>query len=127
MGGGRWEIDAAARVAKPIGDLALRISEGGYLYRKVRRFVNEPEVRGNDGLVMRALCAALAAELKEVYRLVAVLQGDKELTLRRMLVWTLEPIHSLRVLSTLCDVSKVRTPPPPKHLLLPSSRPPFLC
>lgn len=57
----------------------------------------------------RAFCGALRDELTEYFRLISVLEGQAAapggagLSLRRLLVWTREPILRMRTLATLVD------------------------
>ena len=72
------------------------------------------------GLVGQSFCAALQQELTEYYRLLAVLEGQQQvgdagfvgegasgsLTLRRLMVWTYDPLMRLRTLAALVDSCK---------------------
>ena len=72
------------------------------------------------GLVGQSFCAALQQELTEYYRLLAVLEGQHQvgdagivgegasgsLTLRRLMVWTYDPMMRLRTLAALVDACK---------------------
>lgn len=72
------------------------------------------------GLVGQSFCAALQQELTEYYRLLAVLEGQQQagdagfvgegasgsLTLRRLMVWTYDPLMRLRTLAALVDACK---------------------
>ena len=72
------------------------------------------------GLVGQSFCAALQQELTEYYRLLAVLEGQHQvgdagfvgegasgsLTLRRLMVWTYDPLMRLRTLAALVDACK---------------------
>ena len=68
----------------------------------------------------QSFCAALQQELTEYYRLLAVLEGQHQvgdagivgegasgsLTLRRLMVWTYDPMMRLRTLAALVDACK---------------------
>ncbi|XP_015776279.1 PREDICTED: gamma-tubulin complex component 3 homolog [Acropora digitifera] len=72
------------------------------------------------GLVGQSFCAALQQELTEYYRLLAVLEGQQQLgdagfvgegasgslTLRRLMVWTFDPLTRLQTLAALVDACK---------------------
>jgi len=89
-----------------------------------------PPATRTGGLVRQALCQGLRDELSEYYKIVAVLQAQVEtyqharagagageggehehrnalshLTLRRLLVWTAEPVERLRVLVSIAEAS----------------------
>ena len=90
-----------------------------------------PRATRSGGLVRQALCQALRNELCEYYKVVAVLQAQVDayqraladeqladargpsassarlshLTLRRLLVWTAEPVERLRVLVSIAEAS----------------------
>ena len=73
-----------------------RICELGWLFGKVREFVNTRTKEAYLGLVGQSLCAALHAELSDYYRLIAVLESQlanpledassDSMTLRRLFV-----------------------------------------
>lgn len=105
---------------KSVRDLVNKLAELGWLYRKVRKYL---DARAGDralGLVGQSFCAALQQELTEYYRLMAVLEGQQQLndqgiegegasgslTLRRLMVWTFDPLMRLRTLATLVDTCK---------------------
>ena len=65
----------------------------------------------------QSFCSALLSELTEYYRLVAVLEaqhgqaegggaGGRGLTLRRLVVWSHDPLKKLKILGTLVDACK---------------------
>ena len=62
-------------------------------------------------LCFQSFCSALALELTEYYRLIAVLEaqqstGPQALTLKRLLVWTYDPLNRLKWLAVLVDGCK---------------------
>ncbi|XP_071493935.1 gamma-tubulin complex component 3 homolog [Diadema antillarum] len=104
-------------VPRPCRDLVHKLSELGWLYLKVRRYI---DARNNDkafGLVGQSFCAALQQELTEYYRLLAVLEAQQlqeqdvgleegspsNLSLFRLNVWTLDPLHRMKQLAILVD------------------------
>jgi gamma-tubulin complex component 3 len=71
--------------------------------------------------ILQSFCAALHQELTEYYRLMAVLEAQLQqeqdlgivcdlggLTLRRLLIWTSDPLVRLKALAALTDVCKGR-------------------
>lgn len=119
-----YRIDPNLGVPKSVRDLVNKLAELGWLYRKVRKYL---DARAGDralGLVGQSFCAALQQELTEYYRLMAVLEGQQQLsdqgiegegasgslTLRRLMVWTFDPLVRLRTLATLVDTCKGNVP-----------------
>ncbi|KAJ8614514.1 hypothetical protein CTAYLR_000789 [Chrysophaeum taylorii] len=95
-------------------DRTRELCELGWLYRKVAAYARSER---NSGLVDAALRSALADELGEYYRLVAVLEARlnrrqdeaHRLSLRRLAVWTSEPLERLKVMASVADaVSEAR-------------------
>ena len=73
---------------------------------------------------LQSFCSALTQELTEYYRLIAVLEAQQQhaavaaehgggsggtLTLRRLVVWTHDPLERLKILATLVDGCKRET------------------
>ena len=115
-----YRIDNKLGVPKSVRDFVNKLAELGWLYRKVRKYL---DARAGDkalGLVGQSFCAALQRELTEYYRLMAVLEGQQQigdqgivgegasgtLTLRRLVVWTYDPLIRLRTLAALVDTCK---------------------
>ncbi|KAI7848139.1 Spc98 family-domain-containing protein [Circinella umbellata] len=117
---GEYAMDSQVNVPQPTKDLVYRLTEIGWLYRRIQTFIRP---RCNDpsaGLVAQAFCFALQHELTDYYKLIAVLEAQIEkqtsgtfsvpnehtLTLRRLLLWTRESSQRLRLMSVLVDVCK---------------------
>ena len=111
-------INPRVGVSRAARDLLRRLCELGWLYGKVKHFVDaQSSEQENGGAVMQALCSALASELREYYRLIAVLEAQSNempvtsfdeaatqrpyLTLRRLSVWLSEPTRRMRVMANL--------------------------
>jgi hypothetical protein len=93
--------------------------ELGWLYSKVVSFINRSLEDRSLGLVAQSFCHALREELADYYRLVAVLEsqlnrdssgssggrtgGGSRLTLRRLYVWTQDPLERMRLMAVLVD------------------------
>ena len=65
----------------------------------------------NTRFLFQSFCSALSQELTEYYRLIAVLeaqqsQGESSLTLRRLAVWTHDPLERMKMLGILVDGCK---------------------
>ncbi|XP_065177544.1 gamma-tubulin complex component 3-like isoform X1 [Sycon ciliatum] len=105
-----FRVDPKAFIPASIQDQAHKLAELGWLYKRLRRFVDEHSKIMSYGLVGQSFCAALSHELTEYYRLIAVLErqqvqpDDVEglssggLTLTRLRVWAMEPMKRLMVL-----------------------------
>lgn len=114
-----YRIDPKVGVPKAVRDLINKLAELGWLYRKVRKYL---DARAGDkamGLVGQSFCSALQQELAEYYRLLAVLEGQQQagdqgigegasgsLTLRRLVIWTFDPLTRLRTVAALVDTCK---------------------
>ncbi|CAG8720812.1 18621_t:CDS:10, partial [Dentiscutata erythropus] len=114
-------IDPKAEISRSTRDILHRLSELGWLYRRVNDFVNDFVINVNDtpiGLVAQAFCSALQRELTEYYRFIAVFEAQAAkvtdnqqvepngLSLKRLLVWTQESLLKLRMMSVLVDCCK---------------------
>ncbi|PKC02638.1 hypothetical protein RhiirA5_390377 [Rhizophagus irregularis] len=111
-------IDPKLDINRTTRDLLHRLTELGWLYKRVNEFVslnvNDPSI----GLVGQAFCSALQRELTEYYKFIAVLEAQvtkqvkgqqipsQGLTLKRLLVWTQESLLKLRIMSVLVDCCK---------------------
>lgn len=114
-----FKLDALARVAQPA--IVLHLMELGYLHSRVRALCGVGG--GGGGTVMQGLVCGIRNELTEYYRSVANLHselqqasylhevdsplseaetGYSSLSLRRLLVWAQQPLHTLQC---LCDVA----------------------
>jgi gamma-tubulin complex component 3 len=105
-------------VSKPMEDMVYKLAEIGWLYTKIRNFIKVNVDNPQIGLVGQSLCAAFQHELTEYYKLIAILEAQIEkqianklspndqqsLTLKRLMVWTLDSTQKLRLMSILVDV-----------------------
>lgn len=115
-----YRIDSKLGVPKAVRDLVNKLAELGWLFRKIRKYLDAHAGDKAMGLVGQSFCAALQQELTEYYRLLAVLEGQHQvgdagfvgegasgsLTLRRLMVWTYDPLMRLRTLAALVDACK---------------------
>ncbi|KAK3602163.1 hypothetical protein CHS0354_029168 [Potamilus streckersoni] len=114
-----YRLDSQVGIPKSIRQMISKLSENGWLYNKIKNYVESRSADKTFGLVGQSFCAALHQELTEYYRLIAVLeaqlqqeqdQGISEasggLTLRRLVVWTFDPLSRLKTQAALVDVSK---------------------
>nr|XP_054771270.1 gamma-tubulin complex component 3 homolog [Lytechinus pictus]XP_054771271.1 gamma-tubulin complex component 3 homolog [Lytechinus pictus] len=112
-----FRISSELGVPRSCRDLVHKLSELGWLYLKVRRYIDARNQDKAFGLVGQSLCAALQQELTEYYRLLAVLEAQQlqeqdvgldegspsNLSLFRLNVWTFDPIHRMKQLAILVD------------------------
>jgi gamma-tubulin complex component 3 len=95
-------IVSGTRISRSTQDMVLKLAEIGWLYLKVRNFIRD--TKHTPSLVGQSLCAALQHELTAYYKLIALLEAQQDLTLKRLVVWTLESHKKLRLMSVLTDV-----------------------
>ncbi|XP_070173338.1 gamma-tubulin complex component 3-like isoform X2 [Littorina saxatilis] len=114
-----YRIDSQAGIPKAVRHIVSKLSECGWLYNKIRTYVQSRSTDKAFGLIGQSFCAALHQELTEYYRLIAVLEaqlqqedddqgigeGDR-LTLKRLVVWTYDPLLRLKMLAALVDAGK---------------------
>jgi len=118
----KYLIKPIIALSEPVKKMVLDLCEMGWLYRNVSNFV-EQNGSQSQGLVFQALCGALRDELEEYYRLLATLEGlrdiddeqsrssylvedkpaEKSLSLRKLYLWSLEPFERLKWMCILCD------------------------
>jgi len=111
-------IDERLKIPKPTYELISKLTELGWLYRQIHQFTYKVQP---IGLVRQRFCAALQNELTEYYKLITVLESQlmassseennenfisKKLSLKRLLVWTQEPLQRIRFLETLVKLYK---------------------
>ncbi|XP_053403084.1 gamma-tubulin complex component 3-like [Mercenaria mercenaria] len=114
-----YKVDAQAGIPKAIRQLVSKLAECGWLFNKVKNYVETRSADKTFGLVGQSFCAALQQELTEYYRLVAVLESQLQeeldqgigmsnagVTLRRLVVWTFDPLIRLKSLAAMVDVCK---------------------
>ncbi|KAH3813588.1 hypothetical protein DPMN_142049 [Dreissena polymorpha] len=115
-----YKVDPQAGIPKAIRQLVSKLAECGWLFNKVKNYVETRCADKTFGLVGQSFCAALQQELTEYYRLIAVLESQLQeeldqgidmvsqgsVTLRRLVVWTFDPLIRLKTLAALVDVCK---------------------
>lgn len=71
------ELSASSQqysISAPTKTLIHRLSELGYLYRRVNTFIKERERVNEIGMIEQSLCHHLQTQLNEYYRLIAILE-----------------------------------------------------
>lgn len=112
-------------VSIPMQEMVFKLADIGWLYIKIRDFIKQNVDNPTIGLVGQSLCAALQHELTQYYKLIAILEAQiekqiankasaaleeqKSLTLKRLMVWTLDCTQKLRLMSILVDVCQGNT------------------
>ncbi|KAF9932969.1 Gamma-tubulin complex component 3 [Mortierella alpina] len=110
---GTCSIDPSFNISVSTRSLVDRLTELGWLYKKINLYVQTTLKEGTAGLVGQSFCSALQHELVDYFRLIAVLEahiskdtdadGSKGLTLKRLLVWTQDSLQRLRLMSVLVE------------------------
>ena len=124
-----YRIDRGVGVPFSTRELVNKLSELGWLFSNIRRYLDARTGDKALGLVGQSFCAALQLELTEYYRLVAIFEAQHQqltdaglgyetcsssLTLRRLLVWTYTPMLRLKTLAALVDICKGKEKESPK-------------
>ncbi|VDB90091.1 unnamed protein product [Peniophora sp. CBMAI 1063] len=112
-----------ARIGQSTKELIHRLSEVGYLYQLVDKFVRDREIGTDVGMIEQSLCHHLQSQLTEYYRLIAVLESqlsvvatesdsnevraeESGLTLRRLDVWINEWRLRMRMMSVCVGAAR---------------------
>ena len=113
-----YKISNDIGIPLPVRDIISKLAELGWLFRRVRKFLDAKASDKALGLVGQSFCAAIEKEIIEYYRLIAVLEAQlnqensetliasDQLTLRRLVVWTHDPLLRMKALTTLVDQCK---------------------
>lgn len=103
-----------------IYDIVSTLSELGWLYRKVNNFVSFFKESNITSQIVQSFSFAIQSELNEYYKLISLFKkmnsnteeissnitGDplvEELTLKKLLLWTLEPLERMKWLAIACE------------------------
>ncbi|KAJ1678277.1 Microtubule-nucleating Tub4p (gamma-tubulin) complex component, partial [Spiromyces aspiralis] len=121
----RWQtfdIRPGVVISGAACDLTRRLTEVGRLYRYISEYTEAASRTG--GLVAQSLCSELQEELREHYKLVAILEAQQAkvepgilpgessrgLTLRRLNSWITEPLQKLRLIDSIVEKCKGKYP-----------------
>ena len=77
------------------------LTEIGWLYKKITKFISNYEFY--PSIVCQNFCGALKVELKEYYRLIALLEGQSNSKLKLIELWCDEPLERMRWLAIICE------------------------
>ncbi|TPX66208.1 hypothetical protein SpCBS45565_g04658 [Spizellomyces sp. 'palustris'] len=109
-------IDEKVQISQPLRELLHRLTELGWLYRRITSFLKFQTNQAGIGLMAQSFCSAIQREMTDYYRLIAILQAQitpsddqksasrPSLTLKRLYVWTQDPLQRLRVMGVLVDL-----------------------
>ncbi|KAF9306513.1 Gamma-tubulin complex component 3 [Mortierella antarctica] len=108
---GTCSIDPSFNISNSTRGLVNRLTELGWLYKRINTYVQTTLKESTAGL---SFCSALQHELVDYFRLIAVLEahiakdkdatnGSKGLSLKRLLVWTQDSLQRLRLMSVLVE------------------------
>jgi gamma-tubulin complex component 3 len=95
--------------SKPMIELIHKLCELGWLYRRIAKYFD-----ASRGLFEQSLVSAVKIEIQDYYRLVAIwtsqigledIDDRQRLTLKRLYVWTMEPIQKLRITHVLLEMA----------------------
>ncbi|KAG0332525.1 Gamma-tubulin complex component 3 [Podila horticola] len=111
---GTCSIDPSFNISNSTRGLVNRLTELGWLYKRINTYVLTTLKESTAGLVGQSFCSALQHELVDYFRLIAVLEahiskdkdatnGSKGLSLKRLLVWTQDSLQRLRLMSVLVE------------------------
>lgn len=104
---------ATHSIPEPTRVLLHTLAELGWIFRKISRAIEKGKNREDCGMIEQSLHVALAKELTEYFRLIAILEGQLNnndlpegegsggLTLRRLLVWTDDVRLRMRMMGVL--------------------------
>lgn len=86
----------------PLVRMLEEISELAILHLKVIKFIKSNQV----SLANSALAQCIQNELSEYYRLIALLKQDQEINLKKIYLWTVEPIEKMKWLSIISEAAE---------------------
>lgn len=108
-----YTLDKSISSPAATRDMVQKICELGWLFKRVKSFVDETSLEARRSLTLQSFCSAIDKQLTEYYKLIAVLESQikspysrNQLSLRRLVVWSLEPSSRLRALLQLIEECK---------------------
>ncbi|EFC50155.1 predicted protein, partial [Naegleria gruberi] len=117
IGSERYIVDTKIGIPKSTRLLMSKLSELGWLYKKVKSFVDSGTLNiTSNGLIVQSLCAAIDKELVDYYKTISTLETHIEsqentntpVTFRRLAVWAIEPTEIMKNLAVLADSCKFK-------------------
>lgn len=117
-----FAVPPGAGASAPERRMLQLICEGGWLYRRIREYLQASIERDDAGLVEQSFCGAMQSELTQYYRQIATLESEmaskaarrtgagmgggaasSRLSLRGVYLWSLQLIDNLRLMAMLVD------------------------
>lgn len=109
-----YKIDPNFDISRSNMILAYRISELGWLFLQLQKYLKSTEtVSGNNkiGLVEQSFREGILEEVKSYYKMVSVLENQINqgipMTLKKISVWTWNPLRRLKWICTVIDIDKI--------------------
>mmetsp|Transcript_129338 Transcript_129338/g.234997 ORF Transcript_129338/g.234997 Transcript_129338/m.234997 type:complete len:864 (-) Transcript_129338:60-2651(-) len=114
----RFEASPSLVLSRPAWALTQKVLELGSLHARLCAATNSAlEAESGNSLLLQALCEALRGQLRDYYKVLALLMAKAEtpgsvaadgsdvpeLTLRRLWAWLQEPAQRMRLLVVLCE------------------------
>lgn len=111
---GGFKLDAkASTLSATDAGMLLRLSQLGYYHNHVQSYTDPKSGKGPMGLLGQGLVTALKDELTKYYGMIAMLQEQlnrsqqydsaEQITLMKVMLWIVEPMHRLQWLNTICE------------------------
>ncbi|KAF6035402.1 TUBGCP3 [Bugula neritina] len=110
-----YRIPDNVRVSPHKKKICCSLAESGWLYNKIKQYVDQKKLDNTFGPIGLSFCVALQSELRSYLRLIAVLDTQLTehgsditggLTLTRLALWFKEPIKNLKLVASLVDIAK---------------------
>ncbi|KAH8556990.1 Spc98 family-domain-containing protein [Umbelopsis sp. PMI_123] len=120
-----YVIDNMVGISRSARELIHKLTELGWLYKRIQNFISTNIDNASIGLVGQSFCSSLQREMNDYYKLIAVLEAQisksegrdpaflsdeldtslstKSLTLKRLIVWMRDSLQRLRLMSVLID------------------------
>jgi len=106
-------VNPKVGVPKSARDIVRKLCEVGWLFRKIKKFV-DTVTQVSSGLVLQSFCATVNKEISNFFKLIAILeaqlhstaQNGTPLSLRSLIVWTIDPLDRLKIIAFLTDALK---------------------
>eukprot|EP00871_Galdieria_phlegrea_P003551 jgi/Galph1/4197/GphlegSOOS_G2851.1 len=119
-------VIAEVGVPQPARELIRRVSKLGWIYKYMKQQLESIRKSPSFGVLTQSFCVAIENELDEYYEMLAEVEAqagmtmkesienagllaskrDEDLTLRKLFVWSQEPLERLKWLTVLIDTSK---------------------
>ncbi|KAI9286402.1 Spc98 family-domain-containing protein [Umbelopsis sp. AD052] len=120
-----YVIDDMVGISRSARELIHKLTELGWLYKRIQAFIATNIDNASIGLVGQSFCSSLQREMNDYYKLIAVLEAQisksegkdptfladdldttlstNSLTLKRLVVWMRDSLQRLRLMSVLID------------------------